>query len=481
MVYQKKIQLIRTMKQPGKISTTFLVLTGLALFFANPLSAQCGKFTDSPKETEALEAHVLYRDAIKINDFEMAFNYWKIAYELAPAADGKRATHYSDGITLYKHKIQNEPDAATRKTYYETIMRLYDEQIQCYANESYVLGRKGFDMFYGVGPEGKEIRSDLMETKKVLEKSVEKGGNDTEYVVMLPYASVVVELFTQEKIDKAEARKIHKTLNDICDYNIENNEQLKAHYEHAKLSMNQTFEAIEYYIFDCDYFKDKFKPEFEANPDNPEFLKNAITTLKRQGCDSTDTFLVKLNEKWSKYATEENAKIKEEFLKNNPAVWAKELYDEGEFRKAIDKYNEAIDNESDPEKQASYLFSIASIQFRKLDAYSTARETAYSAAKLRPDWGRPYMLIGDMYGSTARSCGDSWEQRLAILAAMDKYRYAKSIDPEVAEEANSKLSKYHASKPEKQEGFMRGIAEGQSVKISCWIGETVQVSFSDGN
>ncbi len=468
------------MKKLEKLSKSIFTFV-LGLLFIQVATAQCGKFTDTPKESEALEAHVLYRDAVKLKDYDGAFENWKIAYELAPAADGKRASHYSDGITIYKHKMENEADEAKRKEYYEIIMRLYEEQIQCYKNESFVYGRKAFDMFYGIGPEGQKITSDLTETKATLEKSVAKGGNRTEYVVMVPYATVVAQLFTDEKMDKAAAREVHKKLNDICDYNIENNAKFKAYYQQAKDAMNGVFAGIEYYIFDCDYFKNKYKPEFEADPENPEFLKNAIMTLKRQGCDSTDAFLVKLEEKWEKYAVEENAKIKQAHLEANPAVWAKELYDGGDYEGAIAKYKEAIEKEEDTEKKASYLFSIASIQFRKMKAYTTARETARKAAKMRPGWGRPYMLIGDMYGSSARSCGDAWSQRLAILAAMDKYRYAKSIDPEVAEEASSKLSKYYSSMPDKQEGFMRGVKEGQSVKVSCWIGETVKVRFANSN
>ena len=469
---------INTMKKLGKITKSIFILT-LGLFFMHSAFAQCGKFTDTPRESEALEAHVLYRDAVKQKDYAGAYENWKIAYELAPAADGKRASHYSDGILIYKYKIENEPDEAKRKEYYKLVMKLYDEQMQCYGNESFVLGRKAFDMFYGIGPEGEKISSDWMDAKKTFEQSVTKGGNGTEYVVMVPYATVVAELFTDERIDKAEARKVYKELNDICDYNIENNAALKPQYEYAKATMNQVFSGIEYYIFDCDYFKAKFKPQYEANPDNPDFLKEAILTLKRQGCDSTDVFLAELEEKWSVYAVEENAKIMEEHLKANPALWAKKLYDEDDYNGAIGKYKEAIDAETDPEKQASYLFSIASIQFRKLKSYSTARETAYKAAKLRPDWGRPYMLIGDMYGSSARSCGDSWNQRLAILAAMDKYGYAKSIDSEVADEARDKLSKYYSSMPAQEEGFMRGVKAGQSVKVGCWIGETVKVRFAN--
>ncbi len=182
----------------------------------------------------------------------------------------------------------------------------------------------------------------------------------------------------------------------------------------------------------------------------------------------------KIYESW---AAQENAQRQAEFEANNPGVAAKKLYDAGDYQGAINKYKEAIANEPDASKQAGYQFSMASILFRKLKKYSEARSNAREAAKKRPGWGRPYMLIGDMYGQSARNCGDSWNQRLAILAAVEKYNYAKSIDPEVAQEAGERVSKYRASMPDQSEGFMRGVKAGQTAKVGCWIGETVKVRY----
>ena len=123
------------------------------------------------------------------------------------------------------------------------------------------------------------------------------------------------------------------------------------------------------------------------------------------------------------------------------------------------------------------MFSKASIQGRKLKKYSAARATALEAAKLRPGYGRPYMLIGDLYATTARNCGDSWNQRLAILAAVDKYRKARSVDPELTDEANKKIGKYNSSLPDQSEGFMKKVKAGDKQKVGCWIGETVTVRY----
>ena len=138
----------------------------------------------------------------------------------------------------------------------------------------------------------------------------------------------------------------------------------------------------------------------------------------------------------------------------------------------------AIDQETDNAKKAKHHFSIASILFRKLKRYNDARKEAKVAASLNPSFGRPHMLIGDMYATTARSCGDSWNQRLAILAAVDKYNKAASVDPSAADEAKSKAGKYRSSFPAKDEGFMRGVKAGTTQKVGCWIGETVRVRFA---
>ena len=479
------------MEKLGKISISILTLAFfLALSFT--ANAQCAKFTDSTEGGRSFSTlfHLSYLcekskkpqdlDQISEEDRKIAFEYWEKAYKVAPAADGQRPTIWRDGRTFYKHRMLNETDEAKRKEYYDTVLRLYDEEAACFTskgNDAIQLGRKAFDMFYGLGPKGKELRSSYDVTQKVLANAIEKGGNNTEYIVFVPYANVVVYQFTNEKMDKATARGIYKELNDIADHNIANNEQMKTYYEQAKASMNGTFATIENNIFDCDYFKAKLEPDFDGNQENPEWLKSSITILKRQGCEEGDVFLAKLEGNWAKYAAEENARRQAEFEANNPAVMAKKLYDQGDYSGAIAKYNDALADETDDAKKADYYFRIASIQGRKLSKYNDARSNALKAAKLRSGWGRPYMLIGDLYAKSSRNCGsDGYTRGLAVLAAIDKYSYAKSIDPEVAGEANKRIGSYRKSIPEKGDVFMRG-KDGKTDKVPCWIGETVKVRY----
>lgn len=467
---------------------TFLLVFA-ALFLCNQISfSQCNSWIGDPLEDEASDAHSIYRQALKAQDWDIAFENWQRAYEIAPTADGKRDYHFIDGVKLYIHKYKNETDEEKKEEYKQIIYRLYDEAIACYKSRDikptkcgdddecynqkigYVLGRQGFDMYY-------TLRAPYSKNLEVFKKSLDMAGNESEYIVFDPVLSMLAYQFEKGKVTKEEVLSYYNQMEEIVEYNMENNDKYGDYYDQAWRAAKVKLAPIEAAIFDCDYFKPKYKQMYEENPDDYDNLYTVLGLLKKRGCPESDPFVANLDKKWTTYAAEENAKRQAEFEANNPAFLAKKLYDQGDYNSAIQKYDEAIEAEEDTEKKASYLFSKASIQFRKLKQYSTARATAYEAAKLRPGWGRPYMLIGDMYGSSARTCGDSWNQRLAIIAAMDKYSYAKSIDPEVVEEAQQRLNKYYSSLPQVADGHMRNKKEGDSVKVGCWIGETVSVRF----
>ncbi|WP_235296554.1 hypothetical protein [Portibacter marinus] len=459
----------------------------IVLAFAG-IYAQCETWIGMPQKDAAENAHSIYRAAMKTDDFKIAFDNWKIAYEIAPAADGNRDFHYTDGIKLYKQLYTDETDEAQKKEYANKILELYDQAIECYRNEAiklscagqedcypnqiaYLLGRKGYDMYY-------ELRQPYVANMAVLEEAIEVGGNNVEYTVITPLGYIAVDQYIAEKIDAEKARQIHKLLNDIAEYNVVNSETYGPYYQQAIDAVNAKYAQIERSIFDCNYFLEKLTPEYEDNKNDIEMVKDIYNQLKRRGCEDDLPIMQEMKVKYEEWAAKVNAEKQAEFEANNPGIMARKLYEEEKFQEALDKYDEAIATEEDVEKKAGYHFSKASILFRKMKKYGEARAEARTAAQLRSDWGRPYMLIGDMYGSTARSCGDSWDQRLAIIAAIEKYAYARSIDPEVAEDASSRISKYNSSLPSQEDGFMRKVKAGDKVSVSgCWIGESVTVRF----
>ncbi len=463
----------------------------LAIFIGAQLEVtaqlpECKTWNDSPQKEEGENQHSIYRPLVRNQDYKRAFPHWEKAFNIAPAADGKRDYHYEDGITIYKHFLETATDDAKKEEYKQKILDLYKGMIACYESRvitvkdcdelcyQAVIGRKygrmAYDMFYTLG-------SPYGEILKAIDKSVEFGGRGSEYVVLEPWANIVTYEFQQGNMTADEVRQAYDKIMEIADYNIETDMELGEYYDITKQRSEAVFKPIENDIFDCEYFKEKLKPMYEDDPGSFDVLKYVFNTLRKQGCDDSDEFMAKIKSEYETLATEYNEDRLKELEEKNPAYAAKKRYDEGKFEEAAEKYKEAIEKETDDKKKAQYYFALASIQFRKMDNYNDARASARKAAELRPDWGRPYMLIGDMYATTSRNCGDAWNQRLAVVAAIYKYSKAKSVDSEFAKEASSRIAKYLNSRPEKGDAFMRGFKDGSTTKVGCWIGETVTLHF----
>jgi len=452
------------------------------------LSAQfvCTTWNDSPRKSEGEDAHSIYRPMVNSGEYDMAFEHWQTAYKIAPAADGKRDFHLTDGIDIYKHKLKNETDDAKKAEYKDAIIRLYEECIACYEQRvielndcddacyaqkvGYIKGRMGYDMFY-------TLNSPYEKNYEILKGALETNDVGSEYIVLEPIANIAVYQFQKDKETKENLLKLYSDIERIGDYNIENDPDYGEYYDTSKKRALNVFKAVEDDIFDCEYFKEKWIPVYEADPTNFEVMKQVVVTLKRRGCDSSDPDLAKIEKEYEVLAANYNAEIRAEYERNNPHVMAKKLYDSGDYKAAVAKYDEAIAGEADPQKKAKYLFSKASIEGRKLKSLSSARGSLKEAASLRPDWGRPYMLLGDLYAIQSRNCGDAWDSGLGVLAAIQQYSRAKSVDPSVSAEASSRIAKYQASKPDGEQAFMQGKKAGQSVSVGCGIGETVSLSF----
>ncbi len=470
----------RTMRKTFKL----LALLPMTLFLSQVGMAQCASWENSEQKEEAENAHVVYRTSFKAKKFDQAYESWKTAYTIAPAADGKRTSHFMDGIEIYKHFLKSETDEAKKKEYKAEIVKLYDEaaacvkeggvSLKCGTGEEcinnkvgQILGRKGFDMYY-------TLNSVYSENLAVLDEAVKYGGTKSEYSVLMPYAAIAVYQYQKELIDAEKARQIHALIQEIGEAG-QSDPTYGSYYLDALKNANASFKAIERDIFDCAYFKAKWEPGYREDP-SPQLAKDLYNQLKLQGCDDSDALMAELKKSYEAWASGVNAQRKAEFEANNPALLANKAYKAGNYQEAIDKYKEALGGESDATKKAGYHNSIASILFRKMKKYGEARKEARKAISLRPGWGKPVMMIGDMYATSASSCGDSWNQRLAVLAAIDKYRQASS-DAEFSAEASKKISKYSRSLPDKAEGHMRSVKAGSMQTVGCWIGEKVKVRF----
>ncbi len=465
-----------------KFQRIFAMSLLLSLFHILSIQAQCETWVGSPKEEEATNAHVVYRpfvkdkeqdeiDAMSDADFKIAFDNWKKAYEIAPAADGERNFHFTDGRMLYQALYNKTDDEAKKKEYAQKILDLYDQEIKCFGDEAYNLGLKGFDMFFYLGYGFDKKVYD------VLKESIDKGGNASGYYLYDPIAQLLTELYQNKELTKDDVTQMVDKLDAIAEYNIKNNPDEAQDYKDAVDNLEAYLQPIEDEVFDCAYFKKKLIPEYKAKPDDIKTLEYVYLKLKERGCDPNEPIMQELSAKYKVVAEKINAELSAKKRLEDPMYDAIELQKEGKYDQAIKRYNEAIEEATDNDAKAQAYYSIGSILLWQKGQYQSARAKAKKAASLKPGWGKPYLLIADIYGKASRGCGDSWNQRLAMLAALEKAYYAKKIDPSIADEANKRISIFSKGKPLQDEGFMRGVKEGQKAKVGCWIGETVTIQF----
>ncbi len=133
-----------------------------------------------------------------------------------------------------------------------------------------------------------------------------------------------------------------------------------------------------------------YTPRLKATPDDPALLRKIVNLFSKKGCNDAPIYM-EAAEKLHK--TEPSAKS---------ALSLARMYDaKGQTAKATTYFNEAVELESDVDKKANLLIELSDLYMRNLKNYSQARTYAQRAASIKPNWGRPWMMIGDIYFSSS--------------------------------------------------------------------------------
>lgn len=212
----------------------------------------------------------------------------------------------------------------------------------------------------------------------------------------------------------------------------------------------------------CEKLIPFYKNAFETNKGNEEWLKRAADRLEAKGCDTDPLF----------------SKISEALYKLNPSAAAAEKlgvveYQRKNISKAMDYFNQAADLYKDNSKKANVYFKMASIYSKtnKVQARNYARKTL--AAK--PSYGKAYLLIAQLYGSSINDCGtDQFEKRAMYWLAAQYCDKAGAADSSIKAVASKTAAQYRASAPTTSEIFSEGKS-GQRIAFNCWVGESVVV------
>ena len=424
----------------------------------------CGKFFESDNSDEAETAHVLYRDLIKLKNFEEAMPLWEKAMKMAPAADGLRDYHFMDGVKLYKWMYGKETDLDKKSAYIDKIFDLYDEASKCYPKKAaQYKGLKGFNLYFNY-----PHKSSPEEIYQIFKEVADTEGTDMPYFIVNPFTATLVDLVLEKKISNEEAFKYQHLIKEtiskgVADCKGKSCEAWKVIESYAPIRL-EDLETIKGF-YDCAYYKDKYYGEFLANPQDCDLMTTVYSRLKWGGCTVEDSTLVALNAAYEEHCKTENP------VATSPAKLGTDALRNGEYEKAIAYYEELLANETDVDKKATYTLRISKVYYVHLRKFSKAREYALKAAKLKPNWGEPYLIIGRLYASSGPLCGPGtgFDSQVVVWVAIDMWSKAKSLDPAAAPEANRFIRRYAQYMPNKEDIFIRGLKEGGTFRVPCWI------------
>ncbi len=363
-----------------------------------------------------------------------------------------------DGLSIMDHYLKTAKTDKEKTLYIDTIMMIYDNRIKYFGKEGYVLGRKGSDLF-------KYAPEDYEKAYYIFNKSVELQGNNSESFVLVYYFRTAIKMIDASKIEKVVLVELYDNLSNYIAFNIEakkTNATELAEWENVKGNIDLAFEPYA----SCENLIEIFTKKFNETPDDVELLKKITYILDKKDCTDSQLFF--------------DASVKLNQIQPTPEssyFIAKMLVKKEKNQEAIPFLEAALSTENTNSRADIYLI-LASIYNASKD-YQTSRNYARKSIEIKPSQGKAYLIIGDMYATTAESCGDNdLTKKAAFWAAVDKFYEAKKADPSVEEYAQKLIEAYSRQFPLTETLFFYNLNVGDSYTVGCWINEKTIVRAS---
>ncbi|MCD4734701.1 MAG: tetratricopeptide repeat protein [Bacteroidales bacterium] len=400
------------------------------------------------------------QNGYKGNAVHDAIGPWRWVYNNCPESSGNVYVH---GIKIMDFMIENEPNKENKEMYIDTLMMIYDQRIKYFGKEGYNLGRKGVDL-YKLRPTAYE------EAYNILKKSTELEQNNTQGPALIYYFRAAEKLVKAGKADTIILVDIFDKSSEIIEYNLDKykedkeNQKKLVNWENIKGNIELSFEPYG----TCEIMINIYTAKYDETPDNIELLKKITKVLDKKDCTNSKLFFMVTESLHKAQPTAKSAYL-----------MGKMYIKKEDYSSAASYLKEATSLFEDPEDKADAHFLLANVYFQQ-KKYSAARGECYNVIKIRPNDGKSYMLIGDLYASSANSCGDDEiAKKSPYWAAVDKYQKARNVDSEVASEARKRINTYSQHFPLKERLFFFDLQNGDSYKVECWINENTTIRSSD--
>jgi tetratricopeptide (TPR) repeat protein len=448
------------MKTNMKMNLKKIVL-GATVVAVTSLSAlaQCKQQIWPTDKAKAEECVAIFGDAVKQQNFRAATSSLQWMLTNAPNWNTKL---YVDAASAYDGLASQEKDAAKKKVLVDSLLLIYDMRIKSCGDETNVLNRKATaNAKYNIN--NKEKSAELL---TLFDRVYEISGNNINDNNLETYMSVIFANFiTQKSLPEAQRTltedqilnrydklsavidaKLKKALEENKTGDVDKYKSIKANVDDKLLKMVK---------IDCAFVKKNLEPRFRKNPTDIVLGKKIFQYMLNDKCTDDPLWLE---------ATELVHKTTPDYALAK-VLGAKYLQAKN-FDKALPLLNEALTLAQKPDEKAEINILLGDNENQK-GSKSAARDFYRKALAADPTNKDGYEKIGDLYYFSFAECSRKQslaEDRLIYIAAYEMY--SKAANQEKMKSARGQF-------PSVTELFELNWKEGESKKISCWVGETV--------
>ena len=452
-------------------------LKALIAFFALASSfamAQKGvedgsRFGHGQDSIDCLNNISLYSENLKTKNYADAYTYWKKVFADAPVS---RHSLYTDGVTILKNLIAGTKVLDERRAYADTLMLVYDQQLQ-YLDKLNLLRKTPWTDYYVKGEKAHNYltyypRMDNNVAYDMLREVIEAAGDKNQYYIIGDYMKVSLAKF---KADETHREQFIQDYTISAEYiaSIENkvknmatpNPKLIEAVDKIKGNVDGYF--INSGAAECDQLEAIYAPKVEANKDNVEELTKIVGLMEKLACTESDVYFTA-----SEYAHAITPSAK------SAVGCANRYLKRGDLAKSVEYYDQAIELDTVAENKADYCYKVAVIlnsdrQLSKAKGYVT-RAISLNASK-----GAYYILLANIYAAAPQWNDEPLLDKCKYFVVLDRLYQAKRVDESVAEEANKMIAAYSTHTPSKEQLFMLGKKEGETIHVGGLINETTTI------
>ncbi len=421
----------------------------------------------------------IYAEHAKVKNYDAAYEPWKMVYDSCP--DINKA-NFSLGERILKHKIKNS-SGADKDGYIQDLLALFDNSLKYFPTK---FPKAGVAIDKTLLMYDNKMASDEQLFNMLDKAFKEDRDNFKNPKALYLYFSSLVNLHNAGKKD---LQSVFDTYDDVTEKAAEENKKQtdilakiiakedagtaltskEKRQKKAATVNSESYGKISGSIdsklgalADCGNLIPLYEKSFESKKGDITWVKRAVGRMFSKEC-TDDPLFSKMVEVQAGLDPSADVYVYLGTLKSK----------NGDNKGAIADFNKAVELETDSYRQSNILYKIATI-VRK-NSKSQARNYAQKAINANSANGKAYLLIANLYASSANACGDTpFNKRAIYWKAAEMARKAGRVDPSLASRANKTASSYAQRAPDKTMIFNADMG-GKTVTFNCWVGGSVKV------